>query len=110
MITSRSTFFAITLSGRWENSDTKTINLYDLDPEPTVKEVTAYLETVYTKHVASQEDEEDEEDDLSHICCIYAVAEQMLDVQTRNLVLQAMYERIASHTLMANSTCLASNA
>jgi hypothetical protein len=89
MITSQSIFFANALSDRWENSETKTVNLYDLDPELTAEEVTAYLETVYTKETASQE----EENDVSYTCRIYVVAERMLDVQTRNLALQAVYER-----------------
>jgi hypothetical protein len=89
MITSQSIFFANALSDRWENSETKTVNLYDLDPELTAEEVTAYLETVYTKEIASQE----EENDVSYTCRIYVVAERMLDVQTRNLALQAVYER-----------------
>jgi hypothetical protein len=43
----------------------------------------------YTKEIASQE----EENDVSYTCRIYVVAERMLDVQTRNLALQAVYER-----------------
>jgi hypothetical protein len=89
MITNQSKFFSNALSGRWNNSETKTINLYDLDPELTVAEVSAYLEAVYTKHVASQE----ENNDFTYICKTYVVAEQMLDIKTQNLALQALYER-----------------
>jgi hypothetical protein len=83
-------------------------NLYDLNPKLTIREVTAYLETVYTKQVAAQEDKKSE---FTYICALYAAAEQMLDVQTRNLALQAMYERTRkpytdSKFRMPDSHCL----
>jgi hypothetical protein len=46
---------------------------------------------VYTNRVTTKDDHTSEYKDIG---TLYVVAEQMLDVQTRNLALQAMYERI----------------
>jgi hypothetical protein len=79
------------MSGRRNNSDSKTVNLYDLKPELTEEDVSLYLEAVYTNRVAAKYIGTSES---KVIGTLYVVAEQMMDVQTRNLTLQAMYERI----------------
>jgi hypothetical protein len=86
IVTPRSEFFANALSGRWNNSDTKTVDLYGVDPDLTFEEVAHYLKAVYTNRNNSNV--------LSNICRIYVVAEQLLDIQTRKLAVQALYEHI----------------
>ncbi|KAF1839594.1 hypothetical protein BDW02DRAFT_456902, partial [Decorospora gaudefroyi] len=88
IITARSKCFASALSGQWNSSETRTVNLYELDPDLTTTQVTHYLETVYTNKLATRGDDAN----YGYLCNVYIVAEQLLDVQTRNLALQAIYE------------------
>ncbi|KAI4930487.1 uncharacterized protein J4E92_004319 [Alternaria infectoria] len=91
IITSRSKFFANALSGRWNNSDAKTINLYDLNPELRSEDVEHYLEAVYTNRITLKDDSSV----LERICHVYVIAELLLDLHTRNLATQALYEQIS---------------
>ncbi|KAI4655753.1 hypothetical protein J4E93_000468 [Alternaria ventricosa] len=91
IITSRSKFFANALSGRWNNSDAKTINLYEVNPELRSEDVEHYLETVYTNRITLKDDSRS----LESICHVYVIAELLLDLHTRNLATQALYEQIS---------------
>jgi hypothetical protein len=83
-------FLAGALSGRWRNSDTKTIDLYEADPSLTFRSVAKYLEAVYTNRIEARNDPHH----LASICRVYVVAEKLLDVQTRKLAVQALYDHI----------------
>ncbi|KAI4627415.1 uncharacterized protein J4E87_003978 [Alternaria ethzedia] len=98
IITSRSKFSANALSGRWNNSDAKTINLYDVDPELRLEDVEHYLETVYTGRISLTDGSEI----LESICHVYVIAELLLDVHTRNLATHCM-SRSPTVNLMAKA-------
>jgi len=75
---SRSKFFANALSGRWNNADAKTINLYDLNPELRSEDVEHYLEAVYTNRITLKDDSKI----IESICHVYVIAELLLDLHT----------------------------
>ncbi|KAH7085362.1 hypothetical protein BKA63DRAFT_559996 [Paraphoma chrysanthemicola] len=87
IIVPRSKFFANALSGRWNNSENYTIDLYKFDPNIRAKDFQRYLETAYTNEFTPSCD------DLAkgEICRAYVIAEAMLDWQTRILLLKALY-------------------
>ncbi|KAL1799959.1 hypothetical protein ACET3X_000301 [Alternaria dauci] len=90
IIVSRSGFFASALGGRWSNSDTNVVDLYKAAPDLILKDITCYLEAVYTNQIANGKH-------LGapiEICRVYVVAERLNDVQTRNLAVEALYKRI----------------
>lgn len=93
IITSRSKFFASALSGRWNNCDAKTINLYDVNPNLKSEDVEHYLEAVYTNRITFKDNSRVPES----VCHLYVIAELLLDLHARNLAIQALYEQIRHH-------------
>jgi hypothetical protein len=81
-------------------TSSKTVNLLDLDPEFTVADVEQYLETVYTDRVADRGTGYE----YRIIFEIYVMTDKMMDVKTRNLALQATYERLCESWTQFNQT------
>ncbi|RYO57332.1 hypothetical protein AA0113_g7968 [Alternaria arborescens] len=51
IIAARSEFFASALNGRWNNLDTKIVDLYKAAPDLVLEDVAHYLEAVYTNQI-----------------------------------------------------------
>ncbi|KAH8643242.1 hypothetical protein IG631_00705 [Alternaria alternata] len=90
IIAARSEFFASALNGRWNNFDTKIADLYKAAPDLVLEDVAHYLEAVYTNQI----DDENHLKRFDDICKVYVVAERLHDVQTRNLAVEALYNRM----------------
>lgn len=90
IIATRSEFFASALNGRWNNFDTKIVDLYKAAPDLVLEDVAHYLEAVYTNQI----DDENHSKRFDDICKVYVVAERLHDVQTRNLAVEALYNRM----------------
>lgn len=90
IIAARSEFFASALNGRWNNLDTKIVDLYKAAPDLVLEDVAHYLEAVYTNQIH----DESHSKGFYDICKVYVVAERLHDVQTRNLAVEALYNRM----------------
>lgn len=87
ILTKRSKYVANALSKRWNGSDDKIISLHDLLPEVKYEYFEYYLEVLYKDSM----DEYTDRSAFLDICYIYIVAEALLDVETRNLAVKALY-------------------
>lgn len=90
IIAARSEFFASALNGRWNNFDTKIVDLYKAAPDLVLEDVAHYLEAVYTNQIH----DESHSKGFYDIRKVYVVAERLHDVQTRNLAVEALYNRM----------------
>jgi hypothetical protein len=93
IITARSKFFQNALSGCWSDPDYKIVDISKFDPTIHPKYSQRYLEAVYTKEYT--DDQFILSDPCAHLinlCVVYVIAEAMLDVQTRNVIVRALYE------------------
>ncbi|KAF2033398.1 hypothetical protein EK21DRAFT_109191 [Setomelanomma holmii] len=76
------------LSGGWNNSEDNVVNLHKFDPKILHEDFQVYLEIVYTnKFTPIQENQYN-----TQLCRVYVIAKAMMDRQTRNVLLQAMYD------------------
>jgi hypothetical protein len=66
------------------------VDLYKFDPNLSPEDFQRYLEVLYTNQVVTPA----EYDDAHHskLCRSYVIAEAMLDRQTRNVIVRALYD------------------
>ncbi|RYN68962.1 hypothetical protein AA0118_g1023 [Alternaria tenuissima] len=105
IIAARSLFFASALNGRWNNLDTKIVDLYKAAPDLVLEDVAHYLEAVYTNQIH----DESHSKGFYDICKVYVLAERLHDVQTRNLAVEALYTRMQGldpNTTVPGPKCL----
>jgi hypothetical protein len=94
-ITSRSQFFKSALNGEWQNAQTNTLTLSDINP--TI--FAAYLQLVYTSALEPKAKRAVNElishywfDEFYYYAELYVLAERMIDPTSKNILIQGMID------------------
>lgn len=87
LVVERAPFFERALNGQWKESDDKLVELPDDDPDVFF----LYLQLLYTTKLHTRSNEPNKTSrEYKRLVKLYVLAEKLQDVQTRNIVIEAM--------------------